>query len=357
MKTTWHEMYQKQMALSDIGMAGQEKISQSKVLVIGAGGLGCPALSYLNAMGVGTLGICDFDIVDRSNLHRQVLYGEKDIGFKKVEIAKNALLAQNPNVIIETYCFKIDATNGEEILKNYDVIVDCSDNFRTKFLIHDLCFHLKKNLVQASIYQYDGNLNVFPFAQNGNGPCLRCLWPIPPEDGCTGNCSDVGVLGVVPGIIGAWQSLEVIKLLIGLESLKMGVNLVVDLLDCSVSKHQWKKRSSCPLCVEQLNVQALNEKYQSHRETYELLIQQALDSPEIIWVDIRDREERKKQPLTTEKISRPISNLEDLKKFKKDSKYILVCRRGIRSKAMVEKLQGEGYFNLFSLWGGIEECL
>jgi len=220
MKTdhTSYERYQRQIILKEFGEAGQEKLLQSKVLVIGAGGLGCPALQYLAAAGTGTLGIVDDDVVSLSNLHRQVLYTTNDIGFPKAEKAKQILHQLNPEIDIVAYNQRLTTKNAFGIINSYDIIIDCTDNFSSRYMINDACVLLNKPFVFGAVSQFEGQVTIFNYQHaNGAGSCnYRDLFPQPPKEGEVLNCAEAGVLGVLPGIIGAMQANETIKLITGI---------------------------------------------------------------------------------------------------------------------------------------------
>ena len=249
--------YKRQINLPNFGMEGQKKLKNSKVLIVGAGGLGSPAILFLAAAGVGKIGICDFDKVDVTNLHRQILFDYGQVGTSKTKAAKNKINKYNPWAKIEEISDGITVENVESIIQNYNVVLDCSDNFTAKFLLHDSCFLNKINLVQASIYQFEGQLQVFRFSEDTDRGCFRCLWENPPEEGCVGSCAETGVLGVVPGIFGTLQALETIKILLGWNGLGWNESLFFDLLSLSNSKIKWKKNDDCPLCGKNKKLQQL----------------------------------------------------------------------------------------------------
>ena len=203
--------YNRHIILSEIGQAGQDKLSNAKVLVIGAGGLGCPVLQYLAAAGIGTIGIVDFDIVDISNLQRQVLFGTSSLGKNKAEAAKQRLEDLNNEISIIAYPEKLTHKNAIDLFNQYDIIVDGTDNFETRYLVNDACIITNKPLVFGAIYKFEGQVSVFNYQ---NGPSYRCLFPSPPKEGTVPNCSEIGVLGVLPGIIGSMQANEVLKIII-----------------------------------------------------------------------------------------------------------------------------------------------
>ena len=211
------QRYNKQLSLPEIGIKGQEKLKNARVLVIGAGGLGCPVLQYLAAAGVGTLGILDFDIVDITNLQRQVLYSTEDISKAKAVIATEKITAMNPHIHVETLNIRLQPSNAAEIISNYGIIVDCTDNFETRYLINDACILLDKPFVYAGIHKFEGQLSVFNYASSGEnrGPTYRCAFPESHPNETLLNCSMTGVMGALPGIIGTMQANEVIKIITG----------------------------------------------------------------------------------------------------------------------------------------------
>ncbi len=244
--------YSRHTLLSDVGEAGQIKLLESKVLLIGAGGLGSPAALYLAAAGVGALGIVDFDTVDMSNLQRQVLHGVKDVGRPKVESAADRLTDLNPDVKVIGYREPITSENALEIIKDYDIVLNGSDNFPTRYLVNDACQFLKKPLVDASIFMFEGQVTVYQPADHAHGveggPCYRCLYPDPPPPGEVPSCAEAGVLGVLPGIVGSMQAIEAIKLILGIGEPLVGRLLMIDTLDMSIRALKIKRNPDCPVC-------------------------------------------------------------------------------------------------------------
>jgi len=219
--------YSRHITLSEVGLVGQLKIAESKVLVIGAGGLGSPLLLYLTAAGVGTIGIVDFDKVSESNLQRQVLFREQDLNINKAISAKKLLNARNSDIEIKSYPHIFDTSNALDLVQDYDIVVDCTDNFRTRYLINDACVKLGKPFVFAAIYKFEGQLSVFNYK---GGPTYRCLFPTPPKTGEVPNCEEVGVLGVLPGVLGMYQANEVLKIILSIGSILSGQLLSINLL-------------------------------------------------------------------------------------------------------------------------------
>jgi molybdopterin/thiamine biosynthesis adenylyltransferase len=237
--------YSKQIILKDIGLKGQMKLLNSKVLVVGAGGLGSPALFYLASAGVGTIGIADYDTVGLSNLQRQILHFTEDIGQKKVDSAAEKLNRLNPDVKIIKHLLGLNNLNIEKVISEYDVVVDCTDNFQARYLISDCCYFLKKPVVEGAVVRFVGKLmTIIPDVS----PCYRCLNPIPPEDGVMPSCSDEGILGAIAGIIGTMQALEAIKIMIGIGETLSGRLLLLDGLSMKVTEIALPKNENCPIC-------------------------------------------------------------------------------------------------------------
>ncbi|MDP4181283.1 MAG: HesA/MoeB/ThiF family protein, partial [Bacillota bacterium] len=233
---------------------GQEKLKKARVLVAGSGGLGSPALMYLAAAGVGTIGLVDFDSVTISNLNRQVLHFTEDVGKRKTDSAKDKLNKLNPEVNIIKFDKRIDIDNVEEIVSEFDVVIDATDNFTARYLISDCCYFMNKPLVEGAAVALDGVLmTIIP----GKTPCYRCLYPYPPEDGSLPTCSDVGILGAVTGVIGSMQALEAIKVVVGMGETVSGRILTFDALNSSFRDVKWTKRETCPLCGKNPQIKEL----------------------------------------------------------------------------------------------------
>ncbi|MGC4191411.1 MAG: molybdopterin-synthase adenylyltransferase MoeB [Thermomicrobiales bacterium] len=237
--------YSRHFLLPEVGEAGQQKLLEAKVLLIGAGGLGSPAGLYLAAAGVGTLGIVDDDVVDDSNLQRQVLHSTERIGTPKVESARQTLEALNPDVQVVSHAVRLSKENVLDIVRDYDVVVDGSDNFATRYLINDACVLLEKPNVHGSIFRFEGQVSVFDATQ---GPCYRCLFPDPPPPDLAPNCAEAGVLGVLPGVIGVLQATEAIKLIVGIGRPLIGRLLLYDALDATFREVRLDKDPECPIC-------------------------------------------------------------------------------------------------------------
>ena len=237
--------YSRHLIMPEVGLEGQARLKSASVLIIGAGGLGTPSATYLAAAGVGRIGIVDFDVIEKSNLHRQVLYSEQDVGSYKAEVARRRLLEINPNVSVEVHKVRLDSSNALEILGAYDIILDGTDNFPTRYLVNDACVLLGKPNVYASIFRFDGQASVF-YAREG--PCYRCLYPEPPPPGLVPSCAEGGVLGVLPGIMGSIQAAQTIDLILGKGRPLIGRLLLFDALDMTFKELKLRKDPGCSVC-------------------------------------------------------------------------------------------------------------
>ncbi len=249
--------YARHIILPEVGGKGQKKLLESKVLVIGAGGLGSPAILYLAAAGVGTIGIVDFDVVDYSNLQRQVIHNTERVGVSKVESAKRTVEMLNPDVKVITYNTMINKDNIMDIIKDYDVVLDGTDNFPTRFLINDACYFAGKPLVSAAMLRFEGQISVFDYRNKETSPCYRCLFPEPPPPGLVPSCQEAGILGSIGGIMGCIQATEAIKLLLGIGEPLVSKLLVMDALSMDFRKVKLRKDPSCPLCGPNATIKEL----------------------------------------------------------------------------------------------------
>jgi len=240
--------YARHIVLPEIGGVGQTRLMAAKVLVIGAGGLGAPALQYLAAAGIGTLGVIDDDTVDLSNLQRQIIHRTADIGVAKADSARRALGDINPEIAVRPHKERLTAANAEQILADYDVVADGSDNFATRYLLNDTCYHLKKILVSAAILRFDGQISTYKAWQGGHHPCLRCLFPVAPSEDSVPSCAQAGVLGALAGTLGALQATEVVKEILGIGRSLSGRLLTYDALAASFDEMAITKRPDCPTC-------------------------------------------------------------------------------------------------------------
>jgi len=248
------ERYSRHIILPEVGGSGQQKMLEARVLLLGAGGLGSPAAYYLAAAGIGNLGIVDFDQVDLSNLQRQIIHSTERIGMLKTESAKKTIQALNPDVNVTLYNEKMDSSNIMSLIKDYDYVVDGSDNFPTRYLVNDACVMKNKTLIHGSIYRFEGQVTVF---KPGDGPCYRCLYPEPPPPGMVPNCQEGGVLGVLAGVIGNLQVVEVLKLILGIGKPLIGKLLIYDALNTEFRNLRLRRDANCPICGEKPTIKEL----------------------------------------------------------------------------------------------------
>jgi len=246
--------YVRHLNLQEIGIKGQEKIKQARVLIVGAGGLGSPAMLYLAAAGAGVIGIIDFDDVEESNLQRQIIHSTKNLGAKKTESAKNSIKSLNPNVEVEIYNEKLNSRNALKIIQKYDIVIDGSDNFPTKYLVNDACVLLNKPDVYGSATGFDGHASVFNYK---NGPCYRCLFPKPPRPGSVPSCAEAGVIGALLGVIGAIQATEALKIILGKGDILSRRFLAYNALKMQFKELKLSKNKNCPLCGENPSIKKL----------------------------------------------------------------------------------------------------
>jgi sulfur-carrier protein adenylyltransferase/sulfurtransferase len=338
--------YSRQLLLKEIGPEGQAKLANSRVLVVGAGGLGSPVLQYLAGAGVGYLGVVDSDTLDASNLHRQPIYALADVGKSKVELARAAVTAINPSVIVRTHESRFTADNALGWVQDHDVVVDCSDNFRAKFLINDAAVLARRPAVFASVYQYEGQLQVYK-PESGHA-CLRCLWPDATADGVVGNCAQAGVLGPVPGILGSLQALLTLKILLGLDGQLAGEILLLDFMNFSNIKLKAPRRGACTAGCTLIREIAPEET--DLEVALPSLAAAAARHLEVI--DIRTAAEVAAQPAAARHIAMP-SLLADPQQLSRDGRYLLVCASGRRSLATARELRKRG-LKVHSLAGGLQ---
>ncbi len=351
------QRYNRHIILSEIGESGQLKINQSKVLVIGAGGLGCPVLQYLAGAGVGTIGIVDADTVDESNLQRQVLFGVSSIGLNKAKEAEKRLKDLNPTIHFNIYPVYLSTENALEIFETYDIIVDGTDNFTTRYMVNDACIILGKPLVSASIFKFEGQLSVFNYKQ---GPSYRCLFPNPPEPGSMPSCSDVGVLGVLPGILGSLQANEVLKLILGIGDILSGklllfnaLNLNTNIIQFGRNQTEYEKGQMSSNVFKQMDYRyfcGLGEEV----HVLEVDSLQVFNEKTDCIVDVRELDELPSL-YHTNLMKIPLSVFEEkVHILEKQDRIVLVCKSGIRSKKAAEILINKGYHNVYSLKHGVD---
>ena len=356
--------YSRHLIMPEVGMEGQLKLKGAKVLLIGTGGLGAPLGLYLTAAGVGRIGLVDFDVVDFTNLQRQVTFGTSDVGKPKTEAAKTRLSNLNPDVEITSYEVKLTSENALELFKDYDVIVDGTDNFPTRYLVNDACILLGKPNVYGSIFRFEGQVTVFGMP---DGPCYRCLYPEPPPPGLVPSCAEGGVLGVLPGIIGSLQALETIKLLLGRGDSLVGRLLLFDALALKFRELKLRKNSNCAICGSHRKIHKLidynefcgvrgEEEPETDLHVPEITareLKERLDrGDEIFILDVREPHEYQICNLKGHLI--PLGEL-PRRVHELDSSHEIVahCRSGKRSAEAVDFLRKAGFRKVQNLRGGI----
>jgi adenylyltransferase/sulfurtransferase len=358
--------YARHLILPDVGMEGQQKLKAARVLCVGTGGLGSPLSLYLTAAGIGTLGLVDFDVVDASNLQRQIIHSTKDIGRKKLDSAAEKLNALNPTIRIVKHETMLTSANALEIFKDYDIVADGTDNFPTRYLVNDACVLSGKPNVYGSIFRFEGQASVFATEQ---GPCYRCLYPEPPPPGLVPSCAEGGVLGIMPGIIGVIQATEVIKLILGKGESLIGRLLLVDALTMRFRELKLHKNPACPVCGSNPTVTQLID-YQHFcgivPETPEEKamkngipqltvkeLKRRIDAGEDVFIlDVREPYEYKIAQIGGKLI--PQNDVPNrLSEIDRDREVIVQCRSGVRSQKIAEFLKQQGYPRVVNLAGGI----
>jgi len=340
--------YSRQMALREVGPAGQARLRAASVLVVGAGGLGVPVLQYLAGAGVGRLGIVDGDKLEPSNLHRQTWYALADCGRDKAQLAAGRVRALNPEVRVEPRVMRLDAGNAGGLVAGYDLVLDCSDNFSTKFLLNDVALRTRKPVLFASVYQYEGQLQLV--TGDDTSACLRCVWPEATRDGLVGNCAEAGVLGPVPGVFGSLQALEALKHLLGLPGLSGDEMLIFDLVTLSAQRLRARR---APGCVAH---SARGDAPAADAETLDIEFSSlaAAILQGYTLVDVRDSRERDAEPVPAPSLHLPMSRLlTEAASLDTARRYLLICASGKRSNAAADLLRSHGLRDCRSLRGGL----
>ena len=358
--------YARHLILPEVGMEGQQKLKAARVLCVGTGGLGSPLAFYLTAAGVGTLGLVDFDVVDASNLQRQIIHSTKDIGRKKLDSAAEKLTALNPSVKIVKHETMLTSANALEILKDYDIVADGTDNFPTRYLVNDACVLLGKPNVYGSIFRFEGQASVFATEQ---GPCYRCLYPEPPPPGLVPSCAEGGVLGILPGLVGVIQATEVIKLILGKGDSLVGRLLLVDALNMRFRELKLRKNPDCPVCGTNPTVTALidyehfcgiipetpqekNVKNGIPQITVKEFKARRDAGDDIFLLDVREPYEYQIAQIGGTLI--PQNDVPNrLVEIPRDREIVVQCRSGARSQRIAELLKQSGYTQVVNLAGGI----
>ena len=359
--------YSRHLIIPDLAMAGQSRLMTAKVLCVGAGGLGSPALMYLAAAGVGTIGIAEFDTVDESNLQRQIIHGQSDVGKSKAKSAQEKIAEINPYVNVILHETRLDNSNVMEIFAQYDIIVDGTDNFATRYLVNDACVLLKKPYVWGSIYRFDGQASVF-WAEYG--PCYRCLYPEPPPPGMVPSCAEGGVLGVLCASIGSIQTTEAIKVITGIGEPLIGSLMIYDGLEMSYRKIKVRKDPNCPICSDQPTQTALLSDYEAFCGALSDAAEVAVKDSTISVSELKSKIDKSenfflidvREPSEFEIVRIPGSTLipkqgfldgTALTNLPQDKPIILHCKSGVRSAECLAILKGAGFADATHVSGGV----
>jgi len=363
--------FDRHIILPQVGLKGQEKLKQASVLCVGTGGLGSPISLYLSAAGVGTLGLVDFDVVDDSNLQRQIAHSTADIGRPKVESARDTLIGINPHLQVNLHGEGIKRDNVRDIVSQYDLVVDGTDNFPTRYLVNDACVLEDKPLIYASIFQFEGQATVFNYGVGDErGPCYRCLYPEPPPPGLVPSCAEGGVLGVLPGVIGVIQATEAVKIILGQGNTLSGRLLLYDAMDMKFREHRLRRDPACPACGDHPSIGDVTEYEQfcglPPTETAEREENVADDeitptglntmmaaNPDLFVLDVREPYEIAICAINGS-VKIPLGQLaERYPEVPQDQDVVVHCKSGFRSAQAVEFLQARGYSRVKNLSGGI----
>jgi adenylyltransferase/sulfurtransferase len=359
--------YSRHLIMPEVGVDGQKRLKAASVLLIGAGGLGSPLGLYLAAAGVGRLGLVDFDVVDFSNLQRQILHGTADVGRSKLLSAKDRIQAVNPEVRIDLYEARLTSANALKLFESYDVVIDGTDNFPTRYLVNDACVLLKKPNVYGSIFRFDGQASVF---YPGRGPCYRCLYPEPPPPGEVPSCAEGGVLGVLPGLIGCIQATEAVKLILGRGEPLIGRLLLYDALQMTFREFKVRRNPKCPMCGDAPTIKQLIDYEQfcgvrgqeapapaaagAGAETTAEELKRRLDRGEDVFIlDVRNPEEYQICRLPGSTLL-PLPQLpQRFRELDRGRELVVHCKSGMRSQKAIQFLREQGFTKLVNLKGGI----
>ncbi len=358
------QRYSRHLILPEVGMEGQLKLKNAKVLMVGTGGLGAPLGLYLAAAGVGKIGIVDFDVVDYSNLQRQVIHGTKDVGRKKLDSAADTMLDINPHMEIVKYDVALNSENALDIIKDYDMVADGTDNFPTRYLVNDACVLLKKPNIYGSIFRFEGQATVFAYP---GGPCYRCLYPEPPPPGLVPSCAEGGVLGILPGIIGVIQATETVKLILGIGDSLVGRLVLYDAFSMKFRELKLRRNPECPVCGDHPTVTKLIDYQefcgipQAHAVPEPVVgteiepadVKAKLDrGDKFFFLDVREPHEFKIASLPGTTLI-PLGDLpKRLAEVPQDTPIIVHCKSGGRSAKACDLLRSSGYKNVLNMKGG-----
>ncbi|MEM9398629.1 MAG: molybdopterin-synthase adenylyltransferase MoeB [Verrucomicrobiota bacterium] len=359
--------YSRHLIMPEVTLSGQKKLKASKVLVVGTGGLGSPLLAYLTAAGVGNIGLCDFDVVDTTNLQRQIIHKSSNVGKSKVSSAIETMKDINPHVNVIPFETSFRSDNALEIAKDFDVILDGTDNFATRYLVNDACVLLGKPNVYGSIFRFDGQVTVF---WGEKGPCYRCLYPEPPDPGLVPSCAEGGVLGVLPGVIGVLQAIETIKIICGIGDPMIGRLLIFDALKMRFREMKLRKDPNCPICGENPTITELvdynqfcgtapvDEPEQKHLTAPEVtpdeLVELKKNDPSLVILDVREQHEYEIAHIPEAKLI-PLNELpKRIHELDTAHEIVIYCKGEQRTEDAYRKLQQAGFKKLRALEGGID---
>lgn len=357
--------YSRHLMIPDVGMEGQRRLKQASVLIVGTGGLGSPVALYLAAAGVGQIGLVDFDVVDSSNLQRQVIHSSAAVGQLKVESARQRMLGLNPYIQVDAYNDVLTSQNAEKLSAGYDILVDGTDNFPTRYLLNDLAVLTGRPYIYGSIYRFEGQVSVFDAR---TGPCYRCLFPEPPPPGIIPSCSQAGVFGVLPGTIGTLQATEVLKLILKIGEPLIGKLLLYDALDITIQTIRLRKNPTCKICGPDPQITHLidyeefcgvparstpQDSFTDFDVAPDQLAERTRSGEPIQWVDVREPVELKISQIPGA-LNIPYGELaQRLTEVLHDRDVVLFCRTGVRSARALEMLRAAGFERSFNLRGGI----
>ncbi|HYI95229.1 MAG TPA: molybdopterin-synthase adenylyltransferase MoeB [Bryobacteraceae bacterium] len=356
--------YSRHLIMPEVGMEGQLKLKQAKVLMVGAGGLGAPLGMYLAAAGVGRIGVVDFDVVDHTNLQRQIIHGSKDVGRKKLDSAAETMLDINPYVQIDRYDVALSSENALELFKEYDMVVDGTDNFPTRYLVNDACVLLKKPNVYGSIFRFEGQATVFAYP---GGPCYRCLYPEPPPPGLVPSCAEGGVLGILPGLIGVVQATEAVKLILGTGEPLVGRLMLYDALAMRFRELKLRRNPECPACGDHPTITKLidyqefcglgrgqEEVVETTGDIDPVEVKQKIDRGDsFVLIDVRETHEHQICNIPFAKLI-PLGELpKRVNELNTTDEIVAHCKSGVRSAKAVDFLKQSGFKRVRNMKGGI----
>ncbi len=358
--------YSRHLILPEVGMEGQLKLKQGKVLLVGTGGLGAPVALYLAAAGVGRIGLVDFDVVDFSNLQRQVIHGTKDVGKKKLDSAAESMLDINPHLTIDKYEVALSSENAMEILKPYDLVIDGTDNFATRYLVNDACVLSGKPNVYGSIFRFEGQASVFAYP---GGPCYRCLYPEPPPPGLVPSCAEGGVLGILPGTVGLIQATEAVKLILGIGQTLVGRLVLYDALNMKFRELKLRRNAECPVCGDHRTIHKLIDYHQfcgvprevpapapaaAPGEITPVEVKARLDrGDQFVLIDVREPHEHQICNIPAARLI-PLGQLpKRLNELNRSDDIVVHCKSGMRSAKAQDLLKQAGFEKVLNMKGGI----